>query len=251
MEYNKNIARFSGNLEIFFTAMLVCFLLFIVLQNCSSRYEPKTPEEYYKIAVEKSQGSIFRADYDMAEEYFRKIIELFPGSKYVPLAKFGIAYTKMKKGDYIEAGILFEEFHESYRSHPKAPEALYYAIECHKKFLDTPDRDIEPAKRLRQLTSKFLELYPDNEKAGEIKKLKDEVLSIIAQRNLEIAQFYIRRKIYLPALERLEIIINDPELKEKEEGKVAQKLYNEIKKNMYDQVREVIESNSKEVGEKR
>lgn len=227
------------------SSIITVIAVFFVFVGCGSRKEPETPEEYYRIAVEKSKGSIFTADYDTAEEYFRKIIELFPGSKYVPLAKFGIAYTKMKKGDCVEAGILFEEFHTRYRSHPKAPEALYYAIECYKRFLDTPDRDLEPAKKLRELTTKFLKLYPEHKKAKKVKKLKDEVLSIIAQRNLEIAQFYIRRRIFLPALERLEIILNDPELREKEEGKEAKKIYEKIKKKIEKELKKVKGENEK------
>lgn len=210
---------------------LLCLFAVFFIYDCSQKKVPENPEELYNEAMKKLEGSIFTADYDTAEQYFEKIIELFPGTKYVPDANFGIAYAKMKKGDCAEAAVLFESFYQKYTSHQKAPLALYYSIKCYMKFVDTPDRDITYAEKVRVLSSLFLQNYKDNEKKDEISKIHKEVLEIIAQHHLSVAEFYIRRKVYPPATRRIKIILEDRELSETEPGKKAKEIYEKLIKD--------------------
>ncbi len=212
-----------------FTSFLFFLSLFL---HCSQKEPPNDPAELYKIAMQKAEGSIFSADYETAEKYLQRIIELFPASQYVPDANFGLAYVRMKRGDCAEAAILFENFYQRYNSHKKAPYALYYSISCYMKFVDTADRDIEYVKKVRELSSIFLQRYPDHEKSEEVSKIRQKVLNILAEHHLLVAEFYVRRKLYEPAIRRLEIIVEkDKELLDTSVGKKAQKLYEEIKKN--------------------
>jgi outer membrane protein assembly factor BamD len=208
------------------------FLLFfaVILYNCSQKEPPNDPALLYKLAMEKAEGGIFTADYETAERYFQKIIELFPTSQYVPDANFGIAYVRMKRGDCAEAAVLFESFHQRYSSHKKAPDSLYYSILCYMKFVDTPDRDIEYAKKVREISSIFIQRYQDHEKFKEVMKAREKVLNLIAEHHLSVAEFYIRRKLYEPAMRRLEIILEkDKDLSKTAVAKKAEKIYAEVK----------------------
>lgn len=180
--------------------------------------------------MKKTEGGIFTADLETAEEYFRKIIELFPTSKYVPQANFGIAYVKMKKGNYAEAGPLFETFYQRYRSHFQAPDALFLAIKCYLEFVDTPDRDITYAVKVRELASMFIKNHPDEPRIKEIESTKQKMLEIIAQHHIEIAEFYIRRKMFEPSIERINQIFQDDELRKTKYGKIAEEIKQRIEK---------------------
>ncbi|MCS7212935.1 MAG: outer membrane protein assembly factor BamD [Candidatus Calescibacterium sp.] len=212
------------------TIAIISSLLLIKLTHCSHSEPPNTPEELYAEAMKKTEGGIFTADLETAEEYFRKIIELFPTSKYVPKANFGIAYVKMKKGNYAEAGPLFEVFFQRYRSHPQAPDALYLAIKCYLEFVDTPDRDITYAVKVRELSSIFIKNFPENDKIKEVQNIKQRMLEIIAQHNLEIAEFYARRKLFEPSIERINEILKDEELSQTKFRRLAEELKIRIQK---------------------
>jgi len=231
--FNTNTKNFSVFLShhalYIFPSLLFLLSLFL---HCSQMEPPNDPAELYKIAMQKAEGSIFSADYETAEKYLQRIIELFPASQYVPDANFGLAYIRMKRGNCAEAAVLFENFHQRYGSHKEAPQALYYSILCYMKFVDTADRDIEYVKKVRELSSIFLQRYPDHEKSEEVSKIREKVLNILAEHHLLVAEFYVRRKLYEPAIRRLEIIVEkDKELLDTSVGKKAQKLYEEIKKN--------------------
>lgn len=200
--------------------------VFVFLLACSQTRPPDTPEELYRQAMKKLEGGIFTADPETAEEYFRKIIENFPTSKYIPDAYLGIALVKLKKGNHAEACPLLENFYQRYPSHPKAQEALYLAIKCYTRFVDTPDRDITYAIKVRELSKVFLENF-ENE---EVEKIRENVLNIIAQHHLEIAEFYIRRRVFQPAIDRLNQILQDEELRKTKYGKYAKELKEKIAK---------------------
>jgi outer membrane protein assembly factor BamD len=226
----KKIFIFSSHYALYILPSLLFFISLFF--RCAQREPPNDPAELYKIAMQKAEGGIFAADYETAEKYLRRIIELFPTSQYVPDANFGLAYVRMKKGDCAEAAVLFENFYQRYSSHKKSPDALYYSILCYIKFVDTADRDIEYVKKVRELSSIFLQRYPDHEKAEEVSKIREKVLNILAEHHLLVAEFYLRRKLYEPAIRRLEIIVEKhKELLGTSVGKKAQKLYEEIKKD--------------------
>ncbi len=233
------------------------FFVSLLLFSCAEKLPPQSPEELYNEAMRKAGGGLFRADFDTAEEYLRKIIELYPGSKYVPYAWFGLAYVKMKRGDCAEAGVLFETFYQRYRAHPKAPEALYWAIKCNVKFVDTPDRDISYAEKVRKLANEFLSFAgaqnegfqdggaqndgtqnngTENEKKNlildEVKRIREEVLSIVAEHHLKVAEFYVRRKVVFPAIERLKIILEDSELSQTPQAKKAREMKKELEEKI-------------------
>ncbi len=208
----------SQSQKILLTAILI--LGIVKSLSCTTYDIPDDPQKLYEEAMKKTEGGIFTRDYEGAEKLLLRIIEIFPASKYVPDAYFGIAYVKMKKGDHAEACILFEKFFMQYNSHPKAPEALYLAIQCNIKFVDTPDRDITYAEKTLQLSKEFLKNYPTHQRADEIYQIKDKMLTVIAEHHYLIAEFYLRRKALSPASERLNIILNDKDLVK---TKIAQK----------------------------
>lgn len=178
--------------------------------------------------MRKTEGGVFTADLETAEEYFRRIIEMFPTSKYVPYANFGIAYVKMKRKNYAECGTLFETFYQRYRSHQKAPEALYLAIKCYLEFVDTPDRDITYALKVRELSEEFIRNNYTGEMKGEVELIRQKVIEVIAQHHIGVAQFYIRRKIFEAAVERINEVLRDEEMRNTKYGKYAEDLKRKI-----------------------
>lgn len=198
--------------------------------GCSSVEPPDTPEELYEAAMKKAEGGIFTADPETAEEYLRRIIELFPTSRYVPDANFGIAYVNMKRRNFAEAASLFEMFYQRYRSHPKAPRALYFAIKCYMEFVDTADRDITYAQKVRELSATFIRNHPNSEEIKEVKEIRQKVLELIAQHHLEISRFYARRKLFEASLDRINDLIKDEELSRTKYRRIAEELKQKIEK---------------------
>jgi outer membrane protein assembly factor BamD len=132
-------------------------------------------ESYYRLSPNYSLDQKYTKK---AIEEFQAFIDFFPTNAKVPEAEkkisemndklahkeYNSATIYEKMDDYEASLIYFSDVAETYHDTKYAPMAMYNKI----KILLQKNRNDEALNEM----SKFLEKYPDNSNAGEIKKLK-------------------------------------------------------------------------------
>ncbi|MDW8363275.1 MAG: outer membrane protein assembly factor BamD [Myxococcales bacterium] len=146
-----------------------------------------------------------------AEPAFREVRREFPYSRYAALAELRIADCLLAQGKHDEAIAAYRRFTRSRPSHPEVPYARFRVAEAHfqripDEWLLSPpayERDQGPTRDALQQLRRFLEDYPEDERAGQARRMERRCLELLARHELYVARFYLDRDRPLAAIGRL------------------------------------------------
>lgn len=179
---------------------------FHVLAGCSSaeKFDSSTPEGAFKQAEE------FEKDerYEEAVAKYSDVKNKFPYSKLAPQAELKIADVNYKRESYIEAQSAYQLFKEFHPKHPQADYVTYrLAMSYYMQLPNSIDRDLSVADKAILYFDEELNTYPNSQYVAESKEKKTSALKMLAQKEMYIANFYAKRKMYDSALKRYETVL--------------------------------------------
>lgn len=180
-------------------------LLSVIVSGCAGKkLNENDPKEVFEDALEDVQD----ARYLMALDKLKIIKSKFSYSTYGALAQLKIGEVYFLQESYPEAAAAYETFVELYPRHEQAPFALFRSGESY--FMDIPSnisRDLRSAESAVSTLGQYLRRYPQGEFAERALELKKKGYNTLAEKEMEIAQFYLRRKKPGSARPRLEKIL--------------------------------------------
>ncbi len=153
-----------------------------------------------------------------ADPGFRRVRREFPYSRFAALSELRIADCAFKAKQYVEAISAYRAFVRFRPSHEKIPYARFKIAESHfeqipSEWLLSPpnhERDQQPANEaLEQLRRYLLDFPSDSE--DRIEAAEDMVkksLGVLAEHELYVARFYLRREAYAAVVMRLRTVLN-------------------------------------------
>lgn len=175
--------------------------------GCSSKkVNENDPKEMY----DDAESDVKNDRYLLALDKFRVVKSKFSYTSYGPLAQLRIADVYFLQESYPEAASSYETFVELYPKHEKASYALYK--EGESQFLDIPSntaRDLKSAESAIQTLGLYIGKYPGGEYIQKAHEMKQLAYDRLAQKELSIAEFYIKRKKPDSARLRLNKILDE------------------------------------------
>jgi outer membrane protein assembly factor BamD len=192
-------------------ALKTFFALFLLLGTCEiflgcagKAINENDPKEMYEDADEDVKNDRFL----LALDKLRVIKSKFSYSSYGALAQLRIGDVYFLQESYPEAASAYETFVELYPKHDRAPYALFRAGEAFYNDIPTTiARDLRSAESAISTFSLYLRRHPDGEFRTAASEMKKKAYNKLAEKELEIAQFYIKRKKPDSARMRLEKIL--------------------------------------------
>ncbi|MEO7192121.1 MAG: outer membrane protein assembly factor BamD [Vicinamibacterales bacterium] len=147
-----------------------------------------------------------------AREYFKKIVDTYPGSPYRQDAKLGVgdSYLGEKR---IETDILgASEFREFLRFFPLASRADYaqyqLAVSQVRQVLG-PERDQTATHDALRELDLFIDRYPASKYMPDILKLRRQMKDRLSDSEVMVGRHYFRTRWYPGATARLEQVLKD------------------------------------------
>jgi outer membrane protein assembly factor BamD len=178
----------------------------IVLFGCAGKsINESDPADLYKDA----DSDIENDRYLLALDKLRIIKSKFSYSSYGALAQLRIADVYFLQESYPESSAAYETFVELYPKHEKSGYAIFRAGESY--FMDIPStiaRDLRSAEGAIQSFTTYLKRFPTGEFAEKAKDLKVKAYNKLAEKELDIAKFYLRRKKQDAARMRLQKLLD-------------------------------------------
>ncbi|MGD8974572.1 MAG: outer membrane protein assembly factor BamD, partial [Desulfobacterales bacterium] len=104
-------------------------------------------------------------DYKDAIEYFQKLKDFYPFSKYAILAELKIADSHYHLEQYEEAIFAYSEFEKLHPRNEAIPYVIYQIGLCYFVQIDTIDRDQTPAAMALSTFQRLNKQFPDNQYA--------------------------------------------------------------------------------------
>jgi len=198
---------------------LLCTVLAVALAlaGCAGRElrADAPPEEIYR----EAQAAVADKDYEDARKLLDQIRDQYPFSRYAVDAEILGADVAFHEEKYEEAAAAYRSFEELHPTHEKAPYALYRRGLAYAETTHPADRDQTATRSAVEAFQKLLYASPDSEYAPDARARVAELRGRLAEHELYVAKYYVRRKQFDAALQRLQGLVQEyPEAPQRDEA---------------------------------
>ena len=156
------------------------------------------PQELAQQGIENLQAG----RYSMAIDFFQKLKDRHPYSRYAILADLKIADALYLRESYIEATAAYEEFERLHPKNEAVPYVIYQQGMCHFNLVKGYDRDQVPTVRAIQTFTRLQQTFPDSKFSSMALARITEAQNNLAHHEFYIAEFYYDMEAYRAALGR-------------------------------------------------
>lgn len=158
---------------------------------------------------EDGERELGRGRYDAAREDLRKVVERFPDSSLVPQARFLMGESYYREQEYDRAIREFEAFMSLNPGHPIADLVQYRLARSYFDNMPTLERDqAVTAKAVTEL-QKLVKQYPESRYAPDAIVKIEACRLRLAQKELWVAEYYVRQGNWLAAIQRYDVILKE------------------------------------------
>jgi outer membrane protein assembly factor BamD len=175
-------------------------------------FETKEEKSAQELAID-GMDEFNNRDYKKAIEFFERLKDWYPFSKYAILAELKIADAYYKLEEYEDAIFAYEEFEALHPRNDAIPYVIYQIGLCYFEQIDTIDRDQTTAKKALDTFKRLKKQFPNNPYTKKAQAHIKKCLKVLAGHEFYVGLFYFKSKNYKAALNRFKsIVINYPDV---------------------------------------
>ncbi len=184
---------------------LVPILICLFLSACGgTKVKPQTSaEKYFQEGEDYFESNL----YDDAIASWEKVRDTFYSPELSMLAELKIAEAYYISKRYEEAAIAFQDFLKQHPNDFRAATILYRMGLSYYQQILSPDRDQTSTKNALHSFQELARRFPNDPQAQEAGDLVQRCRTRLAEHEVYVGKFYLKRKQYQPAIDRLEGIL--------------------------------------------
>jgi len=190
-----------------FTTLIIILNLISCSKNEKIEYdnlkEVEDPIEIYKEGLEAFNTN----DFLYASEKFNEAELIFDSPKSAAKSAIMSAYSLYAINLYEQAEENLNRYLKNYPGDRNVVYAHYLLAIIHFEQIGDEKYDLKPLLRTQEKVDFFLDNYPDTEYAIDLKFKKNLLKNQFAAKELYIAKYYISVQKWIPAINRLKLII--------------------------------------------
>ena len=146
-----------------------------------------------RVLFEEAAKEVRKGHHDTGRLLFATIINTYPDSPFLPLAKLAIADSFFLEGttsSLIQAAQAYQDWLTFFPTDPLADDASLKVAEAEMRQMGLSDRDISHARKAEQRLKVLLQQYPQSPLRETVQSRLAEVQENLAMHNLQVARFY-------------------------------------------------------------
>ena len=146
-----------------------------------------------RVLFEEAAKEVRKGHHDTGRLLFSTIINTYPDSPFLPLAKLAIADSFFLEGTtsaLIQAAQAYQDWLTFFPTDPLADDASLKVAEAEMRQMGLSDRDISHARKAEQRLKVLLQQYPQSPLRATVEARLAEVQENLAMHNLQVARFY-------------------------------------------------------------
>ncbi len=194
---------------------LIIVLIFISLASCSKKekkislikednLEMQMIEAYNEGLKEFNRGDIF-----FAAKKFNEVELLYPQSAWAPRSTLMAAYVYYSQLYFNDAIIELERFLDKYKNHKNTDYAYYLLAVCHYNQIVDEKKDLGEILKAKTYFQIIIKDFPSTDFAEDSMFKLELIEEILASKELYLANYYLDREKWIPAMNRFKKIVND------------------------------------------
>ena len=196
-------------LKKFLTLFLLSFLLFSCFSKNNSQKieigltdEEKAIDLYTEAMVSLKDGDAFYAG-----KLFKEVEILIPQSEWATKASLMASYSDYSRNSYSNAIFNLERHINKYPADKNVSYAHYLIAACYYEQILDEKKDLKPLLDAKSKFEFIMETYPDTDYATDARFKIDLIVDQLAAKEISIARFYMKNEKWIPALNRLKLVV--------------------------------------------
>ena len=161
-------------------------------------------EAYNEGLKEFNKGDIF-----FAVKKFNEVELLYPQSFWAPRSTLMAAYAYYSQLYYSDAIYELERFLDKYKNHPNTDYALYLLALCHYNQIVDEKKDLGEIIKSKKYFNLIVKDFPNTDFAEDAIFKLELIEEILASKELYLANYYLEREKWVPAMNRYKKIVNN------------------------------------------
>ena len=191
--------------------LIILSFLILLLFSCTKTEvkdsEPPSTKQEAMDIYKDALSSMEEGQYLIASEKFDQSESLLPQTEWAAKSALMSSYCLYTISFYDEAILNLKRFKKLYPADPNIDYASYLiAVIYYEQILDEK-KDIEKLIFTKDAIEDFLKKYPNTDYAMDLKFKLDLVINQMAAKEISIARFYIQNEKWIPAINRLKIVV--------------------------------------------
>ena len=191
--------------------LIILSFLILLLFSCTKTEvkdsEPLSTKQKAMDIYKDALSSMEEGQYLIASEKFDQSESLLPQTEWAAKSALMSSYCLYTISFYDEAILNLKRFKKLYPADPNIDYASYLiAVIYYEQILDEK-KDIEKLISSKDAIEDFLKKYPNTDYAMDLKFKLDLVINQMAAKEISIARFYIQNEKWIPAINRLKIVV--------------------------------------------
>ncbi len=160
-------------------------------------------EAYNEGLKELNNGDIF-----FAAKKFNEVELLYPQSIWAPRSTLMAAYSYYTQLYFADAIFELERFLDKYKNHPNTDYAYYLLAICHYNQIVDEKKDLGEIIKAKTYFNILINEFPNTDFSEDAKFKIELIEEILASKELYLANYYLDREKWIPAMNRYKKIVN-------------------------------------------
>ena len=195
-----------------FRDILILLLSVFLLFSCTKKNNEKiisepTEEEKTFAVYAEAVDALKRGDAYFASKKFKEAEAMMPQSKWAAKASLMSAYAHYSRNAYEKSIFSLERHIFNYPADENIPYAHYLIAICYYEQILDEKKDLLPLLKAKEKFEFLIQNYPETDYAIDARFKIDLIVDQLAAKEMSIARYYIATEKWIPALNRLIIVV--------------------------------------------
>ncbi len=190
------------------------FLIFLFITECSKKKEisvkPPSNKESYKIYSD-ALDAMNEGEFFFAAQKFSEAEKVLPVVEHSAKALLMSSFCYYTINFHEEAISSLEYFLKKYPADENIQYASYLIVLSNYEQILDEKKDIVPLLKTKKIIEEYIKKYPDTDYTLDLKFKLGLIQNQLAAKEIYIAKFYIKTQKWIPAINRLKVVIDDYE----------------------------------------
>ena len=195
-----------------FKNLLILLLSIFLLFSCSKKGSEKvisepTEQEIVMSIYAEAVEALKKGDSFYASKKFKEVESLMPQSKWASKASLMASYADYSRNAYSNAIFDLERHINNYPADKNIPYAHYLIAMCYYEQILDEKKDLNPLLKAKEKFEFIMQTYPDTDYGTDARFKIDLIVDQLAAKEMSIARYYMKTEKWIPALNRIKIVI--------------------------------------------
>ena len=200
-----------------FLSRILLLLLIITMSSCSKEekkvlfVKENTQEKEMISSYKEGIKFLNEGDAFYAAKSFLDAELLYPQSDWAPKSALMAAYSYYIQDYFYEAILNLERFIKTYPEDERMYYAHYLLAMCHYEKIEGEKKDLQPLINAKKEFEIVINNYPDTDFAIDSRFKIELINDVIASKEMYIGRHYIKKKKWIPAINRFKNVLDNYE----------------------------------------